>query len=85
VKIAVRCPVFDGGKPHGRKLGTIVRETLPGPRLRWDERYYRCDKQGAMQVHDEDMLRLALNSRVHEDVASRHSVMARSVLRMGDP
>jgi hypothetical protein len=84
VKITVRCGVFDGGKPCRRKLGTIERDT-PWFRsgndcdgLLWEERHYSGPKHGAMQVHDEDIVRRALNP-------SRRWIVARSVLRMGDP
>ena len=82
MKITVRCGVSDGGKPCRRKLGTIERDT-PWFRggndydgLLWEERHYPCPKHGAMQVHDEDLVRRALNP-------SRRWIVARSVLRMG--
>jgi hypothetical protein len=86
VKITVRCGAFDRGKPCGRKLsGTIEREDLDYAkgvvtfdRLRWEERHYTCPKHGAMQVHDEDLLRLAMNP-------SRPVIMARSVEWMHQP
>jgi hypothetical protein len=78
VKLPVRCGVLDGGKPCGRKLGTIERDTLPGLPLRWEERHYVCPKHGAMQIHEQDLLHRTLNP-------SRRVLMARSVLRMGDP
>jgi hypothetical protein len=48
-------------------VGTIIRG--PGwfrgvndyDGLRWEERFYECRKHGALQVHDEDLLRRALN------------------------
>jgi hypothetical protein len=71
VKITVRCGVSDRGKPCGRELGAkIQREGFPGPqwfrdgdyeRLRWEERHRTCPKHGAVQVREEDLLRLALN------------------------
>jgi hypothetical protein len=85
VKITVRCGVSDGGKPCRNNLGAFARDDLDFDRgvvtfdrLREEERHYVCPKHGAMQVHDEDLLRLALNP-------SPPVVMARSVLRMGDP
>jgi hypothetical protein len=81
VKIDVRCG-FGGGKPCGNKVGTIEREGFPGPlwfrggnyeRLRWEERDYTCDKHGALEVYEEDLLRLALKPR------KRYSIMATSV------
>jgi hypothetical protein len=85
VKIDVRCGVSDGGKPCRNKLGAIEREDLDFAhgvvtfdRLRWEERHYVCPKHGAMQVLDEDLLHRALNP-------SRRVIVARSVLRMGDP
>lgn len=78
MKITVRCGVFDGRKPCGRNLGTIKRKGFPENHdgLLWEERHYTCLKHGALQVHDEDLLRLALNP-------SPPVIMARSVLRMG--
>jgi hypothetical protein len=68
-----------------RELGTIKRRGFPDLwfrdgdyGLRWEERHYVCRKHGAMQIHEEDLLRRALNP-------SRRDIMARSVLRMGDP
>jgi hypothetical protein len=70
VKITIRCGVSDGGKPCGRNLGAIESEGFPGPewfhggnydRLRWDERHYVCPRHGAVQIHEEDLLRRALN------------------------
>lgn len=85
MKITIRCGAFDGGKPCGNRLGMIEREDLDFARgfvtfdrLRWEERHYDCLKHGAMQIHDEDLLRLALNP-------SPPVIMARSVLRMGQP
>jgi hypothetical protein len=86
VKITVRCGVLNGGKPCGRRLEPqIEREDLNFAKgivtfdpLRWQERFYDCPKHGAMQVHDEDLLRLALNP-------SPPVIMTRSVRRMGDP
>lgn len=70
MKITVRCGVSDGGKPCGNELGAIPREDLDFAhgvftfeRLRWEERHYECDKHGPVQVHDEDLLRRALNPR----------------------
>ena len=87
MKIAVLCGVSDGGKPCRRDVGTIEREGFEDPGwfrggnydgLRWEERHYVCPKHGALQVHDEDLLRRALNP-------GRPWILARSVLRMGDP
>ena len=69
------------------KLGAIERESFPDlfyrgqndyDGLRWEERHYTCPKHGALQVHDQDLLHAALNPK-------RRRIMARSVLRMGDP
>jgi hypothetical protein len=60
-----------------KKLGTIERKEASGP-LRWEERHYVCPKHGAVQVHEQDLLHAALNP-------SRRRIMARSVLRMGEP
>jgi hypothetical protein len=85
VKITVRCGVFDRGKPHGREVGAIPREDLDFAegrvsfdRLRWKERHYKCDKHGDLQVHDEDLLRLALKP-------NPPVIMARSVEWMQQP
>ena len=85
MKITVRCGVFDRGKPCGREVGTIRREDLDFAegvvnfgRLRWEERHYVCPKHGAMQVHDEDLLHLALKP-------SPPVIMARSVEWMQQP
>jgi len=85
VKITVRCGASNGGRPHGRKLGETKRHDLDFAhgvvtfdRLRWEERHYECTDHGAMQVHDEDLLRLALKS-------NPPVLMARSVRRMGEP
>ena len=88
MKITVRCGVSDGGKSCGNQVGTIQRRGFPGPMwfrdgtdydgLRWEERHYVCPKHGALQVHDEDLLHRALNPE-------RRWILARSVLRMGDP
>jgi hypothetical protein len=60
----------------------IDRKELPGAgnleALLWEERHYVCPKHGAMQVHEQDLLRLALNP-------SPPVIVARSVLRMGEP
>lgn len=86
MKIDIRCGMSDGGGPHGKELGAIQRQDLDFAagrftfqRLRWDERDYTCDKHGALQIHDEDLLRLALKPR------KRYSIMARSVRRMVEP
>jgi hypothetical protein len=86
VKITVRCGVFDGGKPCRNEVGQIERRGFPDlwfrggnyEGLRWEERHYECLKHGELQVHDEDLLRRALN-------LSRRDIIARSVRRMGDP
>lgn len=85
MKITVRCGVLDRGKPHGREIGAFSREDLDFARgvftfemLRWEERHYTCPKHGAMQVHDEDLLRLALKP-------SPPVIMARSVEWMHQP
>jgi hypothetical protein len=81
VKIDVRCG-FGGGKPCGNWVGAIEREGFPGPlwfrngnydRLLWEERHYVCRKHGALQVYDEDLLRLSLKP------GKRYSVVATSV------
>jgi hypothetical protein len=88
VKLTVRCGVFDGGKPCGNSVGAIERDGFPGPqwfkggnydRLRWEERHYACDKHGDLQIHDEDLLHLALKPR------KRYSVMATRVRGMAHP
>jgi hypothetical protein len=88
LKIDVRCGVFDGGKPCGNSVGTIERDGFPGPQwfkggnyesLRWEERHYACDKHGDLQIHDEDLLQLALKPR------KRYSVMATRVRGMAHP
>lgn len=90
MKIIVRCGAGDGGKPCGGKLGTIELEGFPGPewfrdgnydRLAWEERHYVCPKHGAMQVHEAELLHLAL---IAGGRPNRRMIMARSVLRMGD-
>jgi hypothetical protein len=72
VKITVRCGVSDGGRPCGRTLGAIAREGFAGPEwfrggdydgLEWWERQYECPKHGTLQIHDEDLLRRALNPK----------------------
>jgi hypothetical protein len=85
VKITVRCGVLDRGKPCGREVGTIKRKDLDFAEgrftfdeLRWEERHSTCDKHGAMQVHDEDLSRLALKP-------SPPVIMARSVEWMSQP
>lgn len=85
MKITVRCGVLDGGKPHSKEIGHIERDDLDFAngvvtfdRLREEERHYVCDKHRELQIHDEDVLRLALNP-------SPPVIMARSVLRMGEP
>jgi hypothetical protein len=85
VKITVRCGAFDGGKPCGNKVGAFARDDLDFARgvvtfdrLREGERYYDCPDHGKLQIHNEDVLRLALNP-------SPPVIMARSVLRMGQP
>ena len=85
MKITVRCGGLFDGRPCRHKVGTIPRDDLDFAhgvvtfdRLRWEERHYVCPKHGAMQVHDEDLLRLALKPR-------KRVIRARSVLRMGDP
>jgi hypothetical protein len=69
MKITIRCGVSDGGKPHGQKIGEIDRPGFPGPRwfrggdydgLRLAERQHACPKHGAVYIHNEDLLRLAL-------------------------
>jgi hypothetical protein len=79
VKITVRCGVLDRGKPCGRKIGSIERKGFPGPewfrdgnydRLAWEERHYDCPKHGAMQVHEADLLHLALKPRRRVIVAT---------------
>jgi hypothetical protein len=79
VKIDVRCG-FGGGKPCGNKVGTIPPDDLDFAhgvvtfdRLRREERHYVCPDHGALQVYDEDLLRLALKPR------KRYSIMATSV------
>ena len=77
MRITVRCGVFDGGKPHGSELGTIIRG--PGwfrgandyDGLRWEERFYECPKHGALQVHGENLLHAALNPDRHVIMATR--------------
>lgn len=85
MKITVRCGVLDGGKPHGNDVGTILRDDLDFAhgvvtfdRLREDERHHVCGKHGALQVHDEDLLHLALKP-------NPPVIMARSVRRIGEP
>jgi hypothetical protein len=86
VKITIRCGALDGGKPHGNEVGQIERDGFPDlwfrggnyDGLRWEERHHTCPKHGELQIHDEDVLRLALNP-------SPPVIMARSVLRMGEP
>jgi hypothetical protein len=85
VKITVRCGVLDGGKPCGNDVGTIPRGDLDFAhgvvtfdRLREEERHYVCDKHRDLQVHDQDLLRLALKP-------NPPVIMARSVRRMGEP
>ena len=69
--------VPDGGRPHGRELGTIERDdpwwrgSNDFDRLRWEERFYTCPKHRELQIHDEDLLRLALNPRPPVIMASR--------------
>jgi hypothetical protein len=79
VKIDVRCG-FGGKKPCGNWVGEIPRDDLDFARgvvtfdrLRWDERNYTRPAHGALQVYDEDLLRLALRPR------KRYSIMATSV------
>ena len=77
--ITVRCGATDGGKPCGNNVGEIERTGLPeNYGLLWEERHYTCPKHGALQVHEQDLLRLALNPLPPV-------IMARSVLRMGEP
>jgi hypothetical protein len=84
VKLTVRCGAFDGS--CRRELGTIDLKGFPDhwfrggnyDRLRDDQRHYVCPKHGAMQIHETDVLHRALNP-------GRPWIMARSVLRMGDP
>ena len=85
MKITIRCGALDGGKPHGNEVGQIEREDLDYAkgvvtfgRLRWEERHHTCPKHGALQVHEQDLLHLALNP-------SPPVIMARSVLRIGEP
>ena len=68
MRITVLCGVAD--ESCRRKLGTIQPEGFPGPewfrggnydRLRWDERHYVCPKHGALQIHEEGLLRRSLN------------------------
>lgn len=72
MKIHVRCEVCR------KLLGAIPRDDLDFAhgvvtfdRLRWEERFYTCPDHGPMQVHDEDLTRLALNP-------SRPVIMARA-------
>ena len=69
------------------ELGEIELRGFPGPlwfrdgnfdRLRDEERHYVCDKHGPVQVHEQDLLHAALKPK-------RRRIMARSVLRMGNP
>jgi hypothetical protein len=84
VKITVRCRVPDGGRPCGKEVGTIDRPGFSGSewyrdsRLRWEERHHVCPKHGALQVHEEDMLRLTLNPDPPVIMAPRSG-------RIGDP
>jgi hypothetical protein len=82
VKLTVRCGVSDGGKPCGHKVGAIDKPGFPGPLwfrggdydgLQWEERHYRCPKHGALLVHEEDLLRRALNPRRPVIMAMRPS------------
>jgi hypothetical protein len=86
VKLPVRCGVLDGGKPCRAQLGKIDRPGFPGPewfrdgnyeRLRWEERHYVCSKHGAVQVHEEDLLRRALNPSRRVILAVRNSARDR--------
>jgi hypothetical protein len=61
--------VSDGGKPCGRKVGTLDKSGFPDEwfrngnydRLTDEERHYHCPKHDALQIHEEDLLRRALN------------------------
>ena len=79
MKIDVRCG-FGSTKQCANKVGEIEREDLDFAsgrvtfeRLRSEERHYVCPDHGALQVYDEDLLRLALKPR------KRYSIMATSV------
>lgn len=68
MKLTVLCGVKD--ESCRSKLGAINVPGFPGPewyrdgnfeRLRWDERHYVCPKHGALMIHEEGLLRRALN------------------------
>lgn len=72
MRLHVRCGVMDRGKPHGIELGEPI--DVPGfpdqwyragnyERLRWENRFWNCPKHGALQIHEADLLRRALNPR----------------------
>jgi hypothetical protein len=86
VKLTVLCGVSDGGEPCRKEIGAIWLEGFPDHWFRGgnfdplssEERHHRCPKHGAMQIHEEDLLRRALNP-------GRLVIMARSPRQMGLP